>query len=300
MLVGETRNYTGSLSLTEELPEYRYDLSETDIGTMVAALTGRVALSLAAQPEATETARYVIHEIAGTDPISNIGRTIECQVFEQAFGNTAEIMADEYGPYEPASTFFIVHDTFDQDVLGVIRIAGEAPIGFKTLVDLSDSSRVKHAGIPLPLPQLDDFFTQHGIEPDKTIDVMTLAVPPKHRGLRSTDIMGTLYHQTIDYSLRHDINHWFMMLDEHAYGIINSIGVPLEPVAGIGPVEYLGSEKTYPLFVNVARLTDSMEARELALKNAIAAGEKKHATLRLNRGMLRGENFRGQLQKIIF
>lgn len=278
--------------------QFRYNLDETEMSKGMQALMDRVLLWAGAANQAPP--RYALHEIPGTDQLSNVGRSTECRVFDEAFGNGPAIMESEYKPYEQASTFFIVHDTFEQDILGVIRIAREAPIGFKTLVDLADSSKARLQNEAAVAPSPAEAYRQHGIFPHKAIDVMTLAIPIEHRGIRSTDIMGSLYHQTIDYSNRHDIGHWLMMLDERAQGIISSIGVPLTAICGVGAIEYLGSEKTYPLLVKATDVAPEMQNKAAELQSAILQGEKKRATLRLNRGMLLGENFRGQLQKIIW
>ena len=57
-------------------------------------------------------------------------------MFLEAFGNTAELLADEYGPYEASSFFICVVDHLRMLPAGVMRVVLPSPRGFKSLNDI--------------------------------------------------------------------------------------------------------------------------------------------------------------------
>ena len=77
-----------------------YDLSPDEIGRISAA-------ALAARPA---PGRFLSIVVSPDEPLADVGRTVERQVFEATFGNDAAVMASEYGPYEDRSRFFVVLD----------------------------------------------------------------------------------------------------------------------------------------------------------------------------------------------
>ena len=50
----------------------------------------------------------------GDEPGAELGRHVERAVFLEAFGNTPELLAEEYGPYEASSVFICVVDQLPQ------------------------------------------------------------------------------------------------------------------------------------------------------------------------------------------
>ena len=48
--------------------------------------------------------------VASTDPAAEIGREVERQVFGEFFGNSPEMLAEEYAPFEASSIFLCVID----------------------------------------------------------------------------------------------------------------------------------------------------------------------------------------------
>ena len=277
-----------------ERPNYRLSGDEINdhIGTLAAAAAQLSGL------EKGPPSRFSVHEISAYDECSNLVRTVECSVFSKKFGeesNGPEELTQEYEDYEANSTFFAVIDSHKLALLGAIRVARESARGFKTLVDINDSNIVK-----VPQGFTEDIspqaiYDREGINPHSTLDMMTLVSPEEFRyGPWSIGVQGSLYHEALEFTKRHEITHWLIMLDSRARQGIHQIGIPFKPI--MPPVEYLGSEETYPEWLVTSEIEPSMEKRNCELKAEIAAGIKKKALARVNEGMLYGHNFKGNLQ----
>jgi hypothetical protein len=99
--------------------------------------------------------RFVCFRLKGDDVFADIGRYVERVVFQKAFGNDADTMGEEYGPYEGASTFFISVDTAGRSPAGVLRVIADSSASLKTINDLS--------GDPLHITR-DRIFAAHGLK----------------------------------------------------------------------------------------------------------------------------------------
>jgi hypothetical protein len=125
------------------------------------------------------------------DPAAELGRSVERAVFLEAFGNTPELLAAEYGSYEASSLFFTVLDHRRLCPAGVIRIivpTAHGP-GLKTLNDLeplwheSAESILSRSGIGLSL--------------GRTWDIATLAIDPGYRSAAATGLVAMGLYQSI-------------------------------------------------------------------------------------------------------
>ncbi len=73
------------------------------------------------------------------DPLGDTlaaARDCEAEVFLQAYGNTREELADEYGPYEDASVYMAVTEPGGTAV-AACRLILPGPAGLKTLNDVA-------------------------------------------------------------------------------------------------------------------------------------------------------------------
>src|SRR5216684_4710946 len=57
-----------------------------------------------------------------SDPAAEIARSVERAVFLEAFGNTPELLAAEYGPYESSSLFLCIVDHRARRPAGAMRL----------------------------------------------------------------------------------------------------------------------------------------------------------------------------------
>lgn len=223
---------------------YDYDLSDSARD----ALTREFLDSRAPDPGA----RFVCFEIDGTDPFANIGRQLEREVFFASWGNDADAMKAEYGPYDAASLFFLAIDTQEKTPAGVLRMIRNSPMGLKTIVDLDDS--VKSPIAPVPIPSC-EVMRHHGIaDLDRCWDGATAAVPRPYRRKLSAihlEVLGVV----ADALVRDDIQHFVSVLDAPVFRAARDIlGLPLVPLAGTPPFTHMDAPDNQAVYAHVASL----------------------------------------------
>jgi hypothetical protein len=165
-------------------------------------------------------------------------RRVEARVFLQAFGNTPEVMEQEYGAYEARSRFVAVIDAQSGDALGTARLitAGASPV--KTLVDV--------AGEPWRLPVPDSLATV-GLAPATVWDVGTLAVDPRFRsGSAGAEVSLALCHGIWRYARNCGVPGLVTILDDRVRRLVRAMGLPWYPMAGAASRPYLGSPASTP------------------------------------------------------
>jgi hypothetical protein len=195
--------------------------------------------ALAAHPSA---ARFVAFAIAPADPMADVARTVERQVFEQSFGNDAAEMAAEYGPYEENSLFFLVLDRRTGRPAGAGRVIDG---GGKTLDEAPD----------LIGRDLSEIAEAHALHDGRIWDFATVGVLPAYRGNKSGLLVSSLLYRTfLRAGDRARVRHVVTLLDRRAHANMSLLGVPFVPMAGSAPFPYLGSPSTMALYVPFAAL----------------------------------------------
>ena len=165
-------------------------------------------------------------------------RQVEAAVFLQAFGNTPEVLAQEYGPYEARSRFVAVIDDESGTALGTARLiaAGASPV--KTLVDV--------AGDPWHLPVADSLGAV-GLAAPTVWDVGTLAVDPRYRaGAAGAEVSVALCHGIWRYARNCGVPGLVTILDDRVRRLVRAMGLPWYPMAGATSRPYLGSPASTP------------------------------------------------------
>ena len=165
-------------------------------------------------------------------------RRVEARVFLQAFGNTPELMAREYGAYEARSRFVAVIDDQSGVALGTARLitTGSSPV--KTLVDV--------AGEPWHLPAADSLATV-GLAPPTVWDVASLAVDPRYRaGSAGAEVSIALCHGIWRYARNCGVPGLVTILDDRVRRLVRAMGLPWYPLAGATSRPYLGSPASTP------------------------------------------------------
>lgn len=168
-------------------------------------------------------------------PFGDIARRVECAVFLEFFGNTPELLAAEFEPYEATSTFLLVVDRELERAAGAVRIL---PGGGKTLVDVE-----KHLQLS---PEA--AIARHTLSLDRCWDVATLAVLKPYR---RTGISLALYARLHAATVAAGIQHGLAILDEHAYQQLLGLGMCIEPLCESEPFSYLGSPKNRAVVIHV-------------------------------------------------
>lgn len=225
---------------------------------------------VATDPYRDEASRYVCYRVEGDSPYANIGRHIERQVFETAFGNDENKMQEEYGSYDPASTFFITVDTETGTPTGVLRAIRNSEAGLKTLNDMEDAAKtsrmVKH----------DDVISYHGIDDlDKCWDVGTVAVVPEYRHAKAAAGISIQLYRALYVSAKQEgIEHMISVIDKKAVSQLKGyLGVPFEQLGGSKAFEYLGSKESSAVYGFIPEFFDKMNSwRQYLPKRLLARG----------------------------
>lgn len=179
------------------------------------------------------------------EPAAELARTIERDVFYEAFGNTPDLLAAEYDPYEEASTFLCVIDHRQRAAAGMLRLVMPSSYGFKSVHDLE-----RFWGLTP-----DDLAARHGVDFDLSslVDMATLAVPPDYRGAAASGLVATALYQGLGrMALDRDIAWYLAILDQIVLRQINRpFGRPLTAIPGTEPMRYLDSPSSQPVFIDV-------------------------------------------------
>ena len=88
---------------------------------------------------------FGLYVVRGDEAASEMGRSVEREVFYDFFGNSPELLAAEYQRYDDASLFLCVVDHLRMRSVGVFRIVLPSDAGFKTFHDME-----KEWGLEIP------------------------------------------------------------------------------------------------------------------------------------------------------
>ena len=149
----------------------------------------------------------------GDQPEAEVARELERSVFLEAFGNTPDLLASEYGSYEPSSVFICVMDRLRQVPAGVMRVLVPSPAGFKSLDDIEAVwGQTADALIAR---------TRLSLDPLRTWDIATLAVAPGYRGKAAQGLVCMGLYQTLTLAaLRCGIEWFVAILDMPVFRMI--------------------------------------------------------------------------------
>ncbi|HTZ44381.1 MAG TPA: hypothetical protein VMB79_11010 [Jatrophihabitans sp.] len=176
-----------------------------------------------------------------------LAAAVECEaaVFGKAYGNTAEQLAEEYGPYAETSVFIGIYEP-GGDAVGAVRLIRPSERGLKTLHDV--------AGPPwsLDVPRM---ARAARLDLTRTWDFTTLGA---RRGLRrwSSLISAGLFHGLVQAVRANDITSAVMMIDERVRGLLALAGMTGQTMPGAQPAGYLGSASTTPVYEHCQQAFD--------------------------------------------
>ncbi|WP_300680968.1 hypothetical protein [Nocardioides sp.] len=168
----------------------------------------------------------------------------EAEVFFTFYGNTDEELEAEYGPYADQTGFMTVLDE-SGEALATTRFITPGPAGLKTLNDVGrepwqvDGERSARAA---------------GVDPERTWDVGTIAVR-RSRG-NTALCSAALYHGIVTAAQANGADFIVMIMDERPRRLLSAAGLQPNVLPGTGEGEYLGSERSIPLWANLHRMFD--------------------------------------------
>lgn len=188
---------------------------------------------------------YGFYVLRADDPASELARAVEREVFFEFFGNTPELLAEEYGPYEGASLFLCVLDHQRRRPAAALRLLLPSPAGFKSLHDLG-----RQWG-----EDPDEVVRRSGLEldPSSLWDVATLAVQREYRGAASSSLVSLgLYQGLTMLAGAVDLAHAVAIFDLIVLDLVQTtFHRPWTGFAGIEPRRYLDSPSSLPVYCDV-------------------------------------------------
>lgn len=175
---------------------------------------------------------------------------VEREVFLSEFGNTPDELAVEYGPYRESSDF-LLSVCPDGSVAGVVRAVRPSPAGLKSLNDLPGTWGMTG----------EDALAVESLDPGRVVDVATLAVAAGRRR-REGDVFGSalLLRGIWLYLQATRADALVAVVHDEVLAYLNSVGVALRPLAGLGSAEYLGSAGSTPVVGVTDELGEGMAA----------------------------------------
>lgn len=220
--------------------------------------------------------------VADTPAEKAAAREVEARVFLDAFGNTPDVMEQEYGPYEDRSRFLTVIDDGSGRALGAVRlIVPDAAGEVKTLTDASGPPwRISAPGA----------LSAAGFAGRVVWDVATLAVEPDARAIARVETTFALCYALYRYTRASGAEGLVTILDDKVLRVLRAIGLPWEPMAGATSQFYLGSPASTPCIVGVEECARSVRARRPDLAPRVVdglfrSGAVDPADLRADRGL---------------
>lgn len=217
-------------------------------------LTDLVGKLINTQSERKHSKRFAVYEIIGNNPLSDIGRDLEREVFDQFFGNDEYEMDREYGPYESNSTFIVVIDKKIQIPVGVLRLISPDN-SLKTIVDITDKNS------PWDLNE-STIIDHHDIDIKKTWDLATLAVKRIYRSRMTRRlILSMLLHSLYIHAIKYSVKHWISILDDLHINTFVNLGIKVESIVNSVGKPYLGSESSTPIIINTENLLSLIQEK---------------------------------------
>jgi hypothetical protein len=210
----------------------------------------------------------------GEERGAELGRHVEQAVFLEAFGNTREVLAEQYGRYEPWSAFICVIDHLRRVPAGVMRILLPSPEGFKSLNDIEPVW-----GVPAA-----ELAAGNGLALDleRTWDIATLAISPEYRGKATRGLVSMGLYQSLTLAARHCGVAWFVaILDMPVFRMIRwRLRMIFAGYEGIAPLPYLGSAASIPAWCDVVEAERHLAATDEDLHAVLVKGVGLEPALR--------------------
>ncbi|MGZ4784707.1 MAG: GNAT family N-acyltransferase [Acidimicrobiales bacterium] len=188
---------------------------------------------------------FGLYVIPSAAPAAELARAVERDVFFEYFGNTAEMLAAEYDPYEAASVYLCVIDHLRGRAAGAMRLILPSPAGLKTTVDL------EHAWAQ----PVGDVLERTGLElpASRVWDIATIAVTPEYRGASTNGLISLAMYQGVIQLARHRDVRWVLaILDLVVLDLIQQgTGRPFSTFDGVEPMSYLDSPSRLPVWCDL-------------------------------------------------
>ncbi len=190
------------------------------------------------------------------------------------FGNTPEMLAAEYAPFEASSVFLCVIDQRRLVPAGVSRSIIPSAAGFKSLHDIP---RVWGA-------DADDLIARSasGLDPGKCRDIATLATASDYRGSGTEGLVSLALYQAIIMSSLATHAPWLVaVMDLAVIDLLSErIGSPFSKYPDVQPERYLDSPASLPVYVDLPAYGDRLAKADANMHSILFEGSGLEAAVR--------------------
>ena len=213
--------------------------------------------------------KFVVALIDGNDELSDIGRSVEMNVFKARFGRNLSSWAQEYAPYDSSTTFLSL---IDVQAPGKPRVAGSLrtisyseELGLKSINDFLDPDNPWHTDIQAAYFQEGEAYDEQEawgrlcrgigryIDPKATHDVSTISVYDEYKSHGALDGVSIgLYHSSLRFSVSEGKDGFMTIQEVVPLEIIQNFGKPFKFFPGIHAHPFGGGDNdtmpTYAFF----------------------------------------------------
>ncbi len=184
---------------------------------------------------------FGLYGFTGASAESELPRAVERSVLAERFPGSSELLAQEYGAYEPSTFFFCVIDHRHGLPVGSVRLILPSAMGSKTLADVEATW-----GLPL-----DETLRASGVDLqlDRVWDVARIAVDRRYRGTVTQSLVSGSLSQAICRGASLAGAGWLVaVLDLITLDLVQTISHDaFEGFAGCEPLRYLDSPNSLPV-----------------------------------------------------
>lgn len=213
--------------------------------------------------------------VFGPDELgAGLARTLETQVFWEAYDESPQVQEDEFRRYEASSFFFCVIDQLRHVPAGMMRVIVPSPYGLKSLNDIQ-----RMWGEP---PEAAIARTGMGLDVARTWDVATMAIAEGYRGKAAKGLVSMALYQCLTLAALHCGVEWFVaVFDLPVFRLVRwKLRLIFAGYEGLAPVRYLGSDAAIAAWCDVLEAERRLAAEAPELHEILVRGEGLEAAVR--------------------
>ena len=208
------------------------------------------------------------------DPTATLPLHVERSVFEETIPSAAELLVEEFGPYEHATLLLCVIDQHRRLPAAMLRLIFPSTQGLKTLNDLE----------PIWGQRGEALYERSGLEYESahTWDIATLAIAPEYRAAAFQGVITMALCQTISVlGMRCEFTSSVAVLHLPVLRMLQwKLHRPFSEFSGVEPRPYLDSPASLPVWMRLADWHERLAERDSVLYDIMTTGTGLESVVR--------------------